>query len=246
MAWKTRYMPCLIALLGLMVGCSSEKTDSTTTPMQAAAPFQQGERIVFFGDSITEAGVQPGGYVALINQHLRQAYPDLGIEVIGAGISGNKVPDLLARVERDVLAHAPTLVVIYIGINDVWHWYEFDPEGTEEAVYEAGLGTLLETIGKAGARVLLCTPSVIGERHDGTNESDALLETYVAISRSVAERHAVPVCDLHRDFMSYLKEHNPDNQAEGILTTDGVHLNAAGNQFVAERILAALEAVSPE
>ena len=45
---------------------------------------------------------------------------ELGVEVIGAGISGNKVPDLEKRLERDVLSKKPTIVVIYIGIRAYW------------------------------------------------------------------------------------------------------------------------------
>src|SRR4051794_34706718 len=84
-------------------------------------PLKKGERIIFLGDSITEAGVGPKGYVTLIKKRLAEKHEDLGIEVIGAGVSGNKVPDLQRRFDKDVLAKKPTLVVIYIGINDVWH-----------------------------------------------------------------------------------------------------------------------------
>ena len=42
-------------------------------------------------------------------------------EMINAGISGHKVPDLQGRLDRDVLSKEPTVVFIYIGINDVWH-----------------------------------------------------------------------------------------------------------------------------
>ena len=74
--------------------------------------LKKGERIVFLGDSITQGGVGPHGYVTLIKNALAEKHKDLGIEVIGAGISGNKVPDLQRRLEKDVLAKKPTLVVI--------------------------------------------------------------------------------------------------------------------------------------
>src|SRR5438046_447806 len=90
--------------------------------------LKKGEKIVFLGDSITQGGVSPKGYVTLVKKALAEKHKELGIEVIGAGISGNKVPDLQRRVARDVVARKPTLVVIYIGINDVWHG-ESDPAG---------------------------------------------------------------------------------------------------------------------
>ena len=87
--------------------------------------LKAGDRIVFLGDSITQAGAGPNGYVTMIRQELDKRHPDLKIEVIGAGISGNKVPNLQSRVDKDVIAKKPTIVVIYIGINDIWHGEKF-------------------------------------------------------------------------------------------------------------------------
>ena len=198
------------------------------------------ERIVFFGDSITQAGAEPGGYVRLIEDSLHARYPEQEIEVIGAGISGNRVPDLLARVGPDVLERDPTAVVIYIGINDVWHWDLYD-KGTPKEAFEQGLRTLADTLQQAGAEVILCTPSMIGEKADGSNPQDAMLDEYAQVSLSVAEDYDLDVCDLREEFVQYLKQNNRGNQSEGVLTTDGVHLNEGGNRFVAEAILETLD-----
>src|SRR4051812_13372614 len=82
----------------------------------ATVTLKKGDRIVFLGDSITQAGAGANGYVTLIKNTLAEKQKDLGVEVIGAGISGNKVPDLQKRVDPDVLAKKPSVVFIYIGI----------------------------------------------------------------------------------------------------------------------------------
>lgn len=211
------------------------------SPAHGAEPaLKKGDRIVFLGDSITQAGAEPGGYVSLVREALEKSHKDLGIEVIGAGISGNKVPDLERRLEKDVLAKKPTLVVIYIGINDVWH--SQNGQGTPADAFEKGLKSIIGRIEKAGARVILCTASVIGEKTDGSNSLDKMLDEYCGISRGVAETGKVQLLDLRKAFLAHLKEHNKKNQAEGILTSDTVHLNPAGNQFVAQQVLAALGA----
>jgi lysophospholipase L1-like esterase len=206
----------------------------------SAGPLQKGERIVFLGDSITQAGAGPNGYVTLVRESLKASHPDLGIEVIGAGISGNKVPDLERRLEKDVLAKKPTLVVIYIGINDVWH--SQSGRGTPKEAFDKGLRSLIEQIRAAGARVVLCTASVIGEKTDGSNPLDKMLDEYCAVSREVAASTKTPLLDLRKAFLDHLKAHNSKNESKGLLTSDTVHLNAAGNQFVAEQMLAALGA----
>jgi lysophospholipase L1-like esterase len=206
---------------------------------EAKVGLKKGDRIVFLGDSITEAGVSDRGYVTLIRKELEAKHKELGIEVIGAGISGNRVPDLQARLKRDVLDRKPTLVVIYIGINDVWH-SDFG-KGTPKEKYESGLNEIINSITKSGARVVLCTPSVIGEKTDGSNKHDKMLEEYSDISRKVAKEHKLAVCDLRKAFLKYLKDQNKDNKEAGILTSDRVHLSAAGNKFVAEEMLKVLE-----
>ncbi len=204
--------------------------------------FAQGltkdDRIVFLGDSITQAGAGPGGYVTQVREALEKQ--ELGAEVIGAGISGNKVPDLEKRLDRDVIAKKPTIVVIYIGINDVWH--SQSGKGTPKDVYETGLKSLIERIQKAGARPILCTATVIGEKTDGSNPLDKMLDEYCDVSRSVAKEAKIQLIDLRKAFLDYLKANNPDNKAQGILTSDTVHLNAAGNKFLAEQMLAGLQA----
>lgn len=164
---------------------------------------------------------------------------------MGAGISGNKVPDLQKRLATDVLAKKPDIVFIYIGINDVWHFShpccKDKQGGTPADAYEAGLKDIIGKIKSAGATVILCTPSVIGEKPDGSNEQDPMLEQYAEISRKVARDTHVKQCDLRSAFISYLKQHNPGNAEQGILTSDRVHLNAAGNTFVAEQMLACLK-----
>jgi lysophospholipase L1-like esterase len=198
-------------------------------------------KIIFLGDSITEAGVSPKGYVTLIKDSLKSRHVDKEIEIIGAGISGHKVPDLQKRLERDVLAHKPNLVVIYIGINDVWH--SQSGKGTAPEAFEAGLKEIIDRIHQTGSRVILCTPSMIGEKTDGSNPLDKMLEEYSEISRRVARETAVTPLDLRKRFVHELKTLNGENKASGILTSDGVHLNDAGNAFVKECMLPMIEGV---
>lgn len=225
MSFRQKLLTCLF-ISTLLAGCTLGKLSMRT-----------GERIVFFGDSITEQGVKPAGYVTLIREDLKTRYPELAIEVIGAGVSGNKVPDLQNRLSRDVIARKPNVVVIYIGINDVWHWKLNNLKGTTEQQYESGLREIAARIGYSGADVILCTPSVIGEVPDSTYGQNPMLNQYSAITRKVAKDLGVRLCDLHKAFDLYLMQNNPEKKEKGILTVDGVHLNDEGNKFVAKEIL---------
>ncbi len=234
----SRTMPRLVSLFTLVTLLSVPALGHAAE--EKVTPLKKGDRIVFLGDSITQAGVGATGYVTIIKKTLADKHKDLGIEVIGAGISGNKVPDLQRRLQRDVLAKKPTVVVIYIGINDVWHGEKDPARGTKKEAFEAGLKEIIGKIQLSGARVILCTPSVIGEKKDGANNLDAKLDEYSEISRKVAKETNSQLCDLRKAFVEYLKTNNPDNKEKGVLTGDRVHLNVAGNRFVADVMLKAL------
>lgn len=190
------------------------------------------KKIIFFGDSITQAGVQPGGYVDLIKKALDPAK----YEIIGAGIGGNKVYDLFFRMEDDVLTKKPDLVVIYIGVNDVWHKAS-SRTGTDYDKFGKFYQGLITKIQNNGAKVVLCTPAVIGEKKDGANEMDADLDKYSEAIRELATKNKLPLLDLRTIFKEYDAANNPDNKDKGILTSDGVHLNPLGNQTLADKLL---------
>jgi lysophospholipase L1-like esterase len=214
---------------------------ATQRPTQAAAPvpLKKGDRVVFLGDSITAAGARKGGFITMMREVIDKKHADLKVQLIGAGISGHKVPDCQKRLQRDVIEKKPTVVFIYIGINDVWH--STRGRGTSKEIFEKGLRRMIARINEAGARVILCTPTVIGEKVDGGNKLDAMLDEYSDISRKVARDTKSQMLDLRKQFVSHLAKVNKDaNKSRGVLTRDTVHLNEPGNRFVAKRMLEAL------
>jgi isoamyl acetate esterase len=233
-----------IIVLAGVITLFSLNTIVTAADTASVPALKKDDRIVFLGDSITAGGSRPDGYITLIKNSINTVHQDLCIETINAGISGNKVPNLQTRLEKDVLAKKPTIVFIYIGINDVWHWKK-DKDGvlvggTPTDKYESGLKEIIGKIKDAGARVILCTATVIGEKNDGSNERDKMLDEYCDISRKVASETKIELVDLRKAFLDYLKTNNKENKTKGILTGDSVHLNLQGNKLVAEEMLKSL------
>ncbi len=197
------------------------------------------KKVIFFGDSITQAAVKPNGYIVRIGEALEKQGKKEAYELIGAGIGGNKVYDLFLRLESDVLEKKPDVVFIYVGVNDVWH-KTTSGTGTDANKFEAFYQALINKIQANGAKVILCTPAVIGERTDFRNPQDGDMNHYANIIRKIAAKNNVKLVDLRKAFLAYNKDHNPDNKESGILTTDRVHLNDVGNQLVADQMLEAL------
>jgi isoamyl acetate esterase len=196
-------------------------------------------RIVFFGDSITQAAVQPTGYITKLQEMLAKQGRAADYELIGKGVGGNKIYDLYLRHENDVVALKPDVVVIYIGVNDVWHKRTYGT-GSDPDKFVRFYEALIRKIQAAGSKVVLCTPAVIGEKTDFSNDQDGDLNAYSNLIRDLAKRQNLPLCDLRKAFLDYNLKNNPDNKDRGILTTDRVHLNETGNQFVADAMWAVL------
>ena len=198
------------------------------------------KKIVFFGDSITQAAVKKGGFIDLMQTMLQQKGIDQNFELIGAGIGGNKIYDLYLRIENDVLVKKPDVVVVYIGVNDVWHKASRGT-GTDFDKFGKFYDAVIKKIQNQGAKVILVTPAAIGEKHDYSNTQDGDLNSYSNWIRQYAATNNIVLVDLRKIFHDYSVANNPNNVAKGILTTDGVHLNEKGDALVAEELWKVLQ-----
>ncbi|SDD36411.1 SGNH/GDSL hydrolase family protein [Niabella drilacis] len=199
--------------------------------MLAFQPVKK-KKVIFFGDSITQQGAGPGGYIMRIDSMSKAAHLADQFEFVGKGIGGNKVYDLFLRFQPDVLDQKPDIVLVYVGINDVWH--KAMGTGTDFDKFGKFYDAIISTLKKQGIQPVVCTPSVIGEWNDGTNQQDGDLNLYAKWIREYAAKNGVPLVDLRKIFLDYLQQNNPENKDRGILTVDRVHLNEKGNQLVAD------------
>lgn len=193
------------------------------------------KKVVFFGDSITQAGAQPGGYIRLMDSLVALDKKSSDYELIGAGIGGDKIYDLYLRMEEDVLKKQPDIVVIYVGVNDVWH-KSSSGTGTDYNKFGRFYEAVVAKLQAAGIKVIICTPAVIGERTDHSNPQDGDLNFYSQWIRNFAAKKSIPLVDLRSLFMQYNLVNNPENKESGILTRDRVHLTPAGNNLVAKEM----------
>lgn len=204
----------------------------------------QGQTLVCLGDSITQ---NAAGYCAALAALIGAAYPERNVRVLNAGISGNKAPDMRARLESDVLAHDPDWVTVNVGINDVWHGLQDESRGTPLDVYRRDVEEIVTRLTAAGARVVLLPPTVIAE--DPQSEGNRRLQDYRAAMRAVGNAHGALIAPTDIDFDAALATlgRGALTQPRGALgepgktlTTDGVHLRGPGDAVMAVAVLKAL------
>ncbi|MEK0180875.1 MAG: lipolytic protein G-D-S-L family [Oscillatoriales cyanobacterium] len=207
-------------------------------------------RIVTIGDSITEAGKYPGGYVWLLQRYLNGLYPDRAIEIINVGISGNKATDMQARFQQDVIDKKPDLVMINVGVNDVWHAFfdfqnhQFHPQGNLTtgvalAEYQQKLTQMVEAAKAAGIRVALLSPTPIREVLDGPENQR--LQEYIIAMREIALQNQCLFIDLNKPFREVIGTFQRHaGKTLNLLAADGVHPNPSGYRIMAFSILRGL------
>jgi lysophospholipase L1-like esterase len=216
--------------------CALLASTATAGEADRKIALKEGDRIIFFGDSLTQLAGQEApkqhvtkGYVRIVRETLEEQHKDKKIDIDWVATGGHTVPDLLKRVDKDVIAKKPTIVVIQIGCNDA--------RRLAKETFKTSLEELIDRLQKSKITVVQCTLTSVGEKHDGTNKDDPKLDEFAQIERDIAKAKNVPVNDLRKAFVEHWKQHNPDNKPSGILTYDGNHFNDAGHRFVAEQML---------
>ena len=216
------------------------RAQGTNTPPPALDGVH---RIVCLGDSITQGGEAPGGYVWILRRYLTTLYPN--IEVINAGISGHKSTDMLARYQRDVIDQKPDMVTISVGVNDVWHgFYDNHPEGDGPravtlADYRKNVEEMVTRAIAVKAKVVILTTTVIHE--DLQNRENAKLVGYNAALKEIAKKHHALFVDFQKPFHALIRDYQAIGGRDNLLTNDGVHMNGLGNKIMAYTLLSALD-----
>lgn len=210
------------------------------SPASGKPALKKGAVVLFQGDSLTDAGrkkeiTEPNhggalgnGYAAMITGEILLAHPGMELQCHNRGISGNKVPDLAARWDRDVIALKPDVLSIMIGVNDLWHTFAFGNKYKATiGDYETGYRALLERTRKEvpGVRMVICEPFTTR-----TSDDFKPLADFRAVSRKLADEMQLTFVP----FQSLFDEAVKAAPAEFWLW-DGIHPSIAGHTIMARK-----------
>jgi len=228
-----------------LAACAVTSQAAPSKQLPIVPPMFQGvHRVVCLGDSITEQGEQPGGYVWLIRHYLAHLYPDQHIETLNAGISGHKSNDMLGRFQRDVLDKKPDLITISVGVNDVWHGFFNHPNGDGPngiplKDYVANVEAMVTQAQAQKIKVVILSATVIEENLEDIKNTKAI--RYNEALFKVARAHMCPYVDLQKSFRALIQTYRTVTGGhDNLLTVDGVHMNSSGNKVMAHTILSTL------
>ncbi len=194
------------------------------------------KRILFQGDSITDAGRsresddwRGNGYATLVSASLGYEYIN-EFECINRGISGNRVIDLLARVKSDIINLEPDYMSIMIGVNDVWHELSYK-NGIDAEQFEEYYNMLINQVKTAlpGIKIMILEPYVIkgSATIENWQEFRHEVELRAEAAKRVAEKNKLPFVPLMKAFDEMVEK-----VPSGYLSEDGVHPTAVGHELI--------------
>ena len=200
-------------------------------------------RILFFGDSITDAnrnresdftlGGYGFGYVRSVAGTLTCEAPD-EYEIINRGISGNRLVDLYARIKIDCWNLEPDVLNILIGVNDVWHEIAAK-NGVEidrfENIYRMMLKETKERL--PNTKIIICEPFILkGKATEEKYEEFLAVKEYAKVVKKIAEEFNCYFLPLQEKIDAFAEKYG----VEACLS-DGVHPAIGGAQLIANEWL---------
>ncbi len=211
------------------------------------------KRILFQGDSITDAGRRYKDFYSLGGGYPKLVGASLGLdrhgeyECLNRGISGNRVVDLYARIKSDFINLAPDYLSIYIGVNDTWHEVG-GQNGVATPKFEKIYSMIIEEIQEACPRtkIMLLAPFVLrGSATDNTESHPDRWERFstdvaekAAATKRVGETFGFSVIDLQKAFDEACQK-----ECAEYWTVDGVHPTHCGHEIIKRLWLETFEAI---
>ncbi|MBQ4206667.1 MAG: SGNH/GDSL hydrolase family protein [Clostridia bacterium] len=202
---------------------------------------------VFQGDSITDAhrdyhndDNRGAGYPTLVAARLGFDRPG-EYRFLNRGVSGDRVVDLNARIKRGIINLKPDVLSILIGINDVWHELNDNPNGVDNDKYFRTYCEILDEIKTAcpDVRIFILEPFVLKAAATEDNWASFDRETRLRAqsARRAAERYGCVFVPLQDKFDALCAKAAPS-----YWLIDGVHPTAMGHQLIADALIEAVKA----
>ena len=205
-------------------------------------------RILFYGDSITNAGrardVDMASYklghtyVTYAAGKLLERDP-VGYEIYNRGISGNRIVDLYARIKVDCWNLKPDVISILIGVNDIWHELGNSKNGVDLERFERVYRMLLEDTKRVlpDVKIILCEPFVLaGSATEEKFDSFLEVKEYAKVVKKLAEEFDAELVLLQDKFDELGAKYGNDT-----LLLDGVHPSLAGGVVLANEWIKAFD-----
>lgn len=211
--------------------------------MRSKIELKPNQTILFTGDSITDTGrlelaYQPFGYgyVNFVANLLLARYPQLNLNIVNTGISGNTIRDLQARWEEDCIKYKPNILSVLIGVNDLWRQHagpEYLPYAVYPDEYELTYRRLLSRAREqCSCQLALMEPFMFCNNPE--NPMFKALRIYIETVHKLAEEFDAVLVPLQSRIDEQIKQVPPEKWA-----MDSVHPYVWAHAWIAQRWLEA-------
>lgn len=213
---------------------------------QSGFYLKDGDRVVFYGDSITDQRL----YTTFTESYVLTRFPRMKVSFVHSGWGGDRVTGggggpIDVRLQRDVLPYKPTVLTIMLGMND-GRYRAFDPDIFEQ--YSSGFASIIRNVKAAlpDVRITVIQPSPYDDVTRAplfTGGYNAVLVRFSKYLGELASRENLALADLNTPVVESLKKAKSlDPELALKLLPDRVHPGAGGHLLMAEALLLAWHA----
>lgn len=219
---------------------------SISIQAQSVKPFQEGDRAVFLGNSITDGG----HYHSYIWLYYMTRFPDMNLRVFNAGIGGDTAYDMNKRLDGDVFSKRPTVLMVTFGMNDSGY-QEYNGDSAKEfgeSRYNECFRNYQNIEGRLKAlpdtRVVLMGSSPFDETvviKDNTplKGKNAVMERIVAFQKESAMNNHWEFTDLNQPMTAINKHFQQKDPSFTLCGNDRIHPDNDGHMIMAYLFLKA-------
>ena len=216
-----------------------------------ATDDKQSSRVIYSDGKLFKKVTALGeGYPAMVSVELEGMYPGK-FRFYNRGVGGDRIPDVYARIVKDIINLKPDYMSLLVGVNDVWHGFDFGKNGTGAVRFEKVYNILLEELREEfpELKIVIMGPFVL-EGTATANRPEQLnrytdfrngVAEMADIAKKLAEMHGFPYIDLQSVFDEAVKS-TPAKE----LLSDGVHPTAKGHEIITKEWLKVFAEYMPD
>lgn len=217
----------------------------TSVGAQEIAPFKDGDRVVFLGNSITDGGL----YHSYIWLYYMTRFPEMNLKIMNGGIGGDTAYDMYKRLDDDIFSKEPTVLAVTFGMNDSGY-FEYNGDNAKEfgeQKYQESIGNFNNMVKRfetlPGTRMIMVgtSPYDNDAKIPGNNFKDKnkTIERIIDYQMQTAENHGWEHIDWNAPMMELNNKFQQMDSTFTLCGSDRIHPDNFGHMVMAYLFLKA-------
>lgn len=204
--------------------------------------FRNNDTICLIGDSITHSGP----YHSYVFLYYATRFPQMRLQFINGGISGDSASGMMGRLKRDVFSNNATVATLSAGMNDVSRYLysqtkvHADAENSKRKAidgFKNNIQKISDALSEKGVRQIFITPTIYDENLESTVENfrgvNGALGECSDFVIELGKTRNIPVVDFWHPMNEINQKCQQADPAFTLIGKDRIHPGPVGHMVMA-------------